>query len=614
MLLLLVSFGHIQHARSTNEQIAQRAESMVALFATLAKDSVLSLDLASLEAFVDEMLENPGVVYIRVLGYNRTLAVAGTPPPPDRPDDAVGSSLDDNVYDVSKVIAEGDTEFARVQIGLSTESAEAFVANATRNQLIIASIEIAAVAIFSILLGTYLTRQLSNLLSGVQALAAGNLGVKVETQGNDELTEVAVGFNAMSERLVEMEDKFQSEVFQSKQIATSLKEREAALQFHKQNLERLIAERTRELTNLSRSQEAFIKHANAPIFSVDSAMRIVSWNDKAAELTGHSHDDVEGKCWTDLFLSDANPLLNVESGQTESRLECELSVNSANGKPLQWLVGITRLFNPEGRFSGFAFVGCDTTERREIELQMLQASKLATLGEMATSVAHELNQPLVIISMAIDNCKRKMERGIFSKEVALDKFGTIREQVDRASEIIQHMRIFGRRADEEALPFSPVKAVQDAERMVREQMRLADVDLELEVDDALDIMVEGHKTQFQQVILNLITNARDGIESSASGPREIRIRATPSAKWLNIEVADTGSGIPPEVLDRVFEPFFTTKTEAAGTGLGLSISYGIVTDMGGHMTVTNIDNGASFLMKLPICNQVREHSAFSQLR
>lgn len=138
--------------------------------------------------------------------------------------------------------------------------------------------------------------------------------------------------------------------------------------------------------------------------------------------------------------------------------------------------------------------------------------------------------------------------------------------------------------------------------MVREQMRLAEIDLELEVDDELEIMVKGRKTQFQQVILNLITNARNGIESTASGRQEIHIREPRSAKWLNIEVADTGSGIPPEVLDGVFEPFFTTKTEAAGTGLGLSTSYGIFAHMGGHMTVQNTDNGASFLMKLPICD------------
>ena len=112
----------------------------------------------------------------------------------------------------------------------------------------------------------------------------------------------------------------------------------------------------------------------------------------------------------------------------------------------------------------------------------------------------------------------------------------------------------------------------------------------------------------------LLDNLLDNALTYASGPPQLQLQIKARGPFAWLAIRDWGIGFPEEVQERLFRRFGRGDSGQAGTGLGLSISYGIVTDMGGHMTVTNIDNGASFLMKLPICNQVREHSAFSQLR
>ena len=201
MLIALVWSGYQQLRESTNEQIAQRAQTTVALFATLAKDPILAMDLASPESFTQEMVGNPGVVYVRVIGYGKVLASAGTAPALDRPDDKAGDDLADGVFDSSRSVVAGGEVFGEVQVGLSNARIAEILVSATRSQLFIAAMEILAVGVFSWILGVYLTRQLDNIRSGVKALSEGERDVRIREVGNDELTDMARGFNVMSQRL-----------------------------------------------------------------------------------------------------------------------------------------------------------------------------------------------------------------------------------------------------------------------------------------------------------------------------------------------------------------------------------------------------------------------------
>lgn len=243
----------------------------------------------------------------------------------------------------------------------------------------------------------------------------------------------------------------------------------------------------------------------------------------------------------------------------------------------------------------------DISASKVMQEQLVQSSKMATLGEMATGVAHELNQPLNVIRMAVNNIMNKSDRGAVDPEYLASKLNKVVSQVERASAIIDHMRIFGRKPDATPALLSPANMVSGALGLIGEQLRLSGVEVTTDVQDTQSCIL-GHQVQVEQVLLNLLTNARDVLESKAEGDKRITIRVAESdvGDSVRIEVQDNGGGIPDAYLGRIFEPFFTTKEIGKGTGLGLSISYGIVTDMGGTLEARNNGDGGCFTISLPV--------------
>ena len=245
----------------------------------------------------------------------------------------------------------------------------------------------------------------------------------------------------------------------------------------------------------------------------------------------------------------------------------------------------------------------DTIELNEIEqkqaiAQIIQSSKLATLGEMATSVAHELNQPLNIIRMAASNSRRSISEGTAGPEYLDKKLERIELQSTRAAAIIDHMRMFGREAKEKPELIDPRKVVANALDLMGEQLRLAGIEVVIEPSEKCHSIL-GHTIQLEQVILNLFTNARDAMAARKAGAK-ITLRVFEDDAGLHITAEDTGGGIPEDVLPHIFDPFFTTKKMGEGTGLGLSVSYGIIHDMNGTIIAENINDGARFTITLPI--------------
>ena len=250
----------------------------------------------------------------------------------------------------------------------------------------------------------------------------------------------------------------------------------------------------------------------------------------------------------------------------------------------------------------------DITERRRVQAQLIQASKLSTLGEMATGIAHELNQPLSVIGMAAERAMDEFEGGDVDLEFISERLKQVIAQIERAGAIIDHMRIFGRQADEAPSEIDPRPAIEGALSVVGEHLRVRNIEVTTDLPRTCPPVL-GHEVQLEQVILNLLSNARDAIEANAArrgregeplGTIRLKVEVSESGKEIKIVVRDTGGGIPEAAMDRVFDPFFTTKEEGKGTGLGLSISYGIITDMGGRIEATNVEGGAQFTITLPV--------------
>src|SRR5579859_2961935 len=241
-------------------------------------------------------------------------------------------------------------------------------------------------------------------------------------------------------------------------------------------------------------------------------------------------------------------------------------------------------------------------ERREQELrtkqeQLVQAGKLATLGELTTGVAHELNNPLNNIGLFIGNAIDLIDLGMADPQRITQELHSAMQQVRKATEIISHLRTFGRAASVSFEPVAVNQVIQRAISLIREQLRLRQIDLKVRFP-AENVIVTGNAIQLEQVFLNLLTNARDAMADTER--KIITIECTQGEDVVEISFCDTGPGIPAGFEQRVFDPFFTTKEVGAGTGLGLSITYGIIKEHQGSITVENHqDAGAFFLIQLP---------------
>jgi C4-dicarboxylate-specific signal transduction histidine kinase len=241
-------------------------------------------------------------------------------------------------------------------------------------------------------------------------------------------------------------------------------------------------------------------------------------------------------------------------------------------------------------------------QRREQELrnkqeQLIQAGKLATLGELTTGVAHELNNPLNNIGLFVGNAIDWIRLGRIDKEAILRDLDSAMQQMRKATEIISHLRTFGRVAPvgREALPINQV--IERALSLMREQLRLRQIEVDLQLSRE-NPLVAGSSIQLEQVFINLLTNARDALMESSR--RLIRIASVAGPTAVEITVSDTGPGIPDGLEQRIFDPFFTTKEVGKGTGLGLAITYGIIRDHDGSIAVIKpAVEGTTFHIQLP---------------
>ncbi len=207
ILLSLLIFSSLDFLSSSNEQqLNERAQTTTALFATTAKDAVLSYDLATLESYIDDLIHNPGVVYVRVLtDTGIVLAESGPEELLKRPfhEDASLQEVKDGIFDTSTNITEAGTVFGRIQLGLDISSIARTMTLAKQQAFAIATVEIILTALFSIILGTLLTRQLQHLREGAERIADNDFGTRLPVRGKDELATTAQAFNLMIERLNE---------------------------------------------------------------------------------------------------------------------------------------------------------------------------------------------------------------------------------------------------------------------------------------------------------------------------------------------------------------------------------------------------------------------------
>lgn len=236
---------------------------------------------------------------------------------------------------------------------------------------------------------------------------------------------------------------------------------------------------------------------------------------------------------------------------------------------------------------------------KEQQSQLVQSAKLASLGEMSSGVAHELNNPLHFIKGFNNRIKSAIEKkspNELNKNNILEYVKIIDENCNRMQKIIQHFRDFSRQSENQMDKVHINNVIEKSFVLLNEQLRLRSIHIEKKLDPS-DPIVLGDANRLEQVIVNLIANARDALEKSPY--KSITVTTELSNNNVIIKVIDSGPGIPKDFRDKIFNPFFTTKEVGKGTGLGLSISHGIIKDHKGQISCdSNLGKGTTFIITL----------------
>ena len=394
-----------------------------------------------------------------------------------------------------------------------------------------------------------------------------------------------------------------------------------ALLYRQQRIATKLEREMEQLNSLFQSTGAFF-------LMLDRDERIVIANQTLRDFRGDGDRDIAGEVYSVAEHGSLEPETIARwkaatGGEVLKPVEYESRAVNAQGKIHIIKNTATPIQDKTGRLQYIVVVGVDDTERRQAEMRLFDASRLANLGEMASGVAHEINQPLAVIRMAADSLQEELESeeaktdpiGLF--DFMKEKLRRISAQTDRASGIIRELRTVARKPSDEAEPFGLADAARISGDLLTEQLRASRVELKLELPTGPGPVVLGQMSRLQQVVINLVLNARDAIlehRGTAAvgvlGHIAVRVIENRARGTAQILVEDDGSGIPEHALPRLFEPFFTTKPTGKGTGLGLSISYDIVRHMHGELSAENRkEGGARFRITLPVAQRVQHKSA-----
>jgi histidine kinase len=359
-----------------------------------------------------------------------------------------------------------------------------------------------------------------------------------------------------------------------------------------------------ELEKSEEKYHAIFNNIPNPVFVLDvTTLDILDCNDSVLPVYGFQPDELIGHSFLDLFFEN-------ESADYRKRITTATVINQAKHRDKDGKKRYVNLRISPSEYSGrkvFLVTTSDITKRLETEQQLIQASKMATLGEMATGIAHELNQPLSVIKTVSSFFLKKIG---MAEPIADDVVSTmltkVDSNVDRAANIINHMRQFARKSDVKLEKVQANAIIRSAFEIFSQQLKVRGIDVHWEIDENLPA-IHADPGRLEQVFINLLLNARDAIGEYRGRTPGKKVTAVITLKTCVINgsvicsVCDTGTGLQTDLADKIFEPFFTTKEVGKGTGLGLSISYGIVQDCGGKISARpNQPRGACFVLEFPV--------------
>ena len=366
-----------------------------------------------------------------------------------------------------------------------------------------------------------------------------------------------------------------------------------------------------------REQAALLDQARDVIAVCDMEGRVTYLNQMAEQLTGNVMTADPGRTLEKVLCPVEPRIFQAALSQTKNRGEWsgELKVRSADGKQRLMDSRSTLVKDAGGKPKSLLVVCTDVTDRKRIETQYLRAQRLESVGTLASGVAHDLNNILSPVVMGIS----MLQEGLRQNETYRPLLGMMEASVNRGAETIKQLLTFARGGDSQKGPIQPRHVLKEIARLVEQTFPK---NIQLYTDyNARPWTVMGDPSQLHQILMNLCVNARDampeggilslGIENRLLDEKSSRIhvKAKPG-RYVVLRIADSGTGIPPEVQERLFEPFYTTKPQGKGTGLGLSTVLGIAEEHNGFVTVdSQPGNGSTFSVYLPACSKDSQEKA-----
>lgn len=407
--------------------------------------------------------------------------------------------------------------------------------------------------------GIYLTKPIRALAKGAKEIGRGNFEYKIETSSDDdEIQTLSYAFNQMSYNL-------SASISELRKLSTAVEEAPDGIQ----------------ITDL----EGHIIYSNKAI----------------KKILGFSPDEFKGKHINEMdVVPEFASKVIIPAIKERGHWVGELMVKHKDGKEIPISLTTSMVKDSKGKPIAIVEIIRDITEQKEkekLETQLLQSNKLATVGQLAAGIAHEINNPLGNISLYTQMLLKKAK-----DENTKNKLMIINDETNRAAQIVKGLLDFARQSELKLSPTDINKEIGKVLGMLSLQLKdlsvqnpqLKDIRITNDLKPLPLILADGG--QIRQVMMNLLTNSVQSITENG----EIMVDTKTKEGHVEISISDNGSGIPRENLDKIFDPFFTTKEAGEGTGLGLSISYGIIKRHSGSIEVkSEVGKGTTFTIKLP---------------
>jgi len=344
--------------------------------------------------------------------------------------------------------------------------------------------------------------------------------------------------------------------------------------------------------------EKLLDRANAPVMVSDREGKITVINQAMERLSGYERSALLGQDLMSLVPEQDHArllpmVLSAIRGEPATNIEIRIPRADQSGMA-HLAFNTAAIFSTFGEVEGVIFVGQDLTEVRNLQKQVIHTEKLATLGQIAAGVAHELNNPLTSITVYANYLLKKLEAQVDAGDHA--KLARILEAAERIQSFTKDLVTYARPSGEEPVLIQIddllERSISFCEHLINESSASVSIDIEEEMSP-----IYGIRGQLEQVFVNLITNSCHSLPGDGGN---IVITARPMGEdKVEIRFSDTGSGIHDHHLDEIFEPFFTTKDQGEGTGLGLSIVRNIIANHDGEITATSeVGKGTTFTITL----------------